>query len=95
MSAMRHGSTALSEKFMEATQFAGQKTDRPEPHYADILYEAPDDAGSVEGDYDGHVARSSVYTSARIHPVLGTAMLAGVGLAVAAGVRKLNAWRAD
>lgn len=95
MSAMRHGSTALSEKFMEATQFEGQKTDRPEPRYADILYDAPDDSGSVEGDYDGHVSRSSLYTSARIHPVLSTAMLAGVGLAVAAGVRKLNAWRAD
>lgn len=94
-SLMRRSSTALSEKYMEATQFEAQKTDRPEPRYDDILYEAPDDTGAVHGDYEGHVAKSSLYTSARMHPVLSTAMLAGVGLAVAAGVRKLSAWRAD
>lgn len=95
LSSMRHGSTALSERYMEATQFSAQKSDRPEPRYDDILYDAPDDIGSVRGDYEGHVARSSLYTSARMHPVISTAMLAGVGLAVAAGVRRLTAWRAD
>jgi len=95
MASMRHGPTALAERYLEATQFGGQQTDRPEPRYADILYEAPDDTGDVHGDYQGHVAQSSLYTSARMHPMISTAMLAGVGLAVAAGVRKLSAWRAD
>jgi short-subunit dehydrogenase len=87
MSAMRKTSLAGTDRFMEATQFKGQKTDRPKPEYADILYTPPDDSGSVYGDYDGHVMKSSVYTRARMHPFVSTAVLAGVGLAVAAGAR--------
>lgn len=90
LSEMRKGSVRLSDRFLEATQFKGQKTDRSADTYDDILFDAPTDKGAVRGDYSGHVMRSSVYTSAKLHPLLGTAMVAGVGLAIAAGVRRFS-----
>lgn len=95
LASLRKNAPALAEKYMQATQFSGQQTDRPAARYADILYDPPHDEGSVAGDYEGHVMRSSVYTRAREHPVLSTAVLAGVGLAVAAGVRRFTGWRGD
>lgn len=90
MSEMRKGSVRLTERFIEATQFKGQRTDRPADMYDDILFDAPTDKGSVSGDYSGHVMQSSAYTSAKLHPLLGTAVVAGVGLAIAAGVRRFG-----
>ncbi|MGI8509269.1 MAG: SDR family oxidoreductase [Gemmatimonadaceae bacterium] len=90
MSEIRKGSVRLTDRFMEATQFKGQKTDRPADMYDDILFDAPTDKGTVGGDYSGHVMQSSAYTSAKLHPLLGTAVVAGVGLAIAAGVRRFG-----
>ncbi len=90
MSEMRKGSLRLSDKFL-ATQFKAQRTDRPADAYSeDSLFDAPSDEGSVSGDYSGHVMKTSAYTSAKLHPLLGTAVVAGVGLAIAAGVRRFG-----
>lgn len=89
MSAMRKRSVVVTERALESSMFDARKSDRPE-RPADNLYDAPDDVGSVRGHYDGHVMRSSAYTKAKLHPMLSTAMLAGVGLAIAAGVRRFG-----
>ncbi len=90
ISGMRKGSLRLTDKFMEATQFKAQKTDRPADMSNDSLFDAPSDRGAVHGDYKGHVMRSSTYTKAKLHPLVSTAVVAGVGLAVAAGVRRFG-----
>lgn len=90
MSEMRKGSLRLTDMFMEATQFEGQKTNRPADMYEDILFDAPNDCGSVHGDYSGHVMKSSAYTKAKLHPLIGAAVVAGAGLALAAGVRRFG-----
>ena len=46
--------------------------DRPSEHLAE------------RGDYNGHVAKSSVYTQASLHPLLAGAALLGAGLAATA-----------
>ncbi len=90
MSGMRKSSLRMTDKFMEATQFKAQKTDRPADVATDSLFDAPTDPGSVHGDYQGHVMQSSAYTKAKLHPLVGTAVVAGVGLALAAGVRRFG-----
>lgn len=40
--------------------------------------------------YPGHVAESSVYTKASLHPVLTAVVIAGSGLALAASKRRLS-----
>lgn len=35
------------------------------------------------GDYPGHVAKSSAYTQASLHPMVAGAVVAGVGLSLA------------
>lgn len=88
MSDMQKSSGRLTDRFMEATQFKGQKGDKPASASEDILYHAPHGHGSTKGDYEGHVMHSSAYTKAKMHPLISTAVLAGVGLAVAAGVKR-------
>lgn len=87
MASVRKSSVALTDRYMEATEFEGQETDRPKSDHDDILFTTPNDSGSVYGDYGGHVMKSSLYTRARMHPVVSTAVLAGVSLAMAAGAR--------
>jgi hypothetical protein len=50
------------------------------------LYKANNDLRE-RGDYEGHVAESSLYTKASLHPLMTGALLAGAGLAVASLLR--------
>jgi short-subunit dehydrogenase len=74
----------LTDRFMEATLFNIQKTDEPAQNRNGAgLYEAG--VGLKErGRYTGHVAESSVYTRATMHPWLTGAILGAAGVAVAA-----------
>ena len=84
----------LTEKALEATMFDGQRSDMPkQKNRRDSLY-APSDDGQERGGYPGHVAESSVYTKASLHPIVTGVFMAGVGLALAAlwlGGRRRNA----
>lgn len=91
MSAMNKRAPRLMDKVMERTQFTAQRTDRPAWQYDDILFRPLDEDGAVDGDYDGHVMQSSAYTKSRLHPLMSTAVLAGVGLAVAAALKSNEA----
>jgi short-subunit dehydrogenase len=86
-----HHAPRLTDKLMEATMFDLQKSDRQKPNYRpDSLY-APSADGEERGGYSGHVAESSVYTKASVHPLIAGSLIAGLGLAVYAGWRSLSA----
>jgi hypothetical protein len=77
----------LTDKVMEAALFDIQQTERPSPAgRRDGLYGASEDLRE-RGGYDGHVAESSLYTKAALHPVITGALLVASGLALAAWLR--------
>jgi len=81
----------LTDKLMQATFFDVQKSDRPaRDDRADSLY-APSKDGDERGGYPGHVAESSVYTKASVHPLIAGSLLAGLGFAAYAAWRAVTA----
>ena len=82
-----HHLPRVTDKLIEATLFDLQKSNRPKRgSRKDSLY-APVSDGEERGGYPGHVAESSVYTKASLHPLLAGSLIAGLGLAAFA------AWR--
>lgn len=80
-----HYAPRLTDKVIGATMFDVQKSDRPRPvNRRDSLY-APLADGEERGDYPGHVAESSIYTKATLHPLIAGSLIAGFGLAAWAG----------
>ncbi|HEY0407463.1 MAG TPA: SDR family oxidoreductase [Pyrinomonadaceae bacterium] len=75
----------LTDKAMELTMMQMQQSDRPPRSREDNgLHKA---AGQLKerGEYEGHVAESSLYTKASLHPLTTTALVLGAaGLAIAA-----------
>jgi short-subunit dehydrogenase len=73
----------LTDKVMEATLFDIQKSDSPSPaSRQDGLY-SPLSKLEERGGYPGHVAESSLYTKASLHPLITGALLVGAGLTLA------------
>lgn len=84
----------LTDRLMTATMFAKQKKDRPERDRGDhALYRGKAEL-RTRGDYEGHVARSSWYTSIALHPVRSAIALAGIGLGISAVLARARAARA-
>jgi short-subunit dehydrogenase len=73
-----HHAPQLTDKVLEETMFDVQKSDRPKSNNRDSLY-APSPGGDERGGYPGHVAESSVYTKAKLHPLIAGSLIAGVG----------------
>jgi len=85
-----HHAPRLTDKLMQATFFEVQKSDRPASNdRPDSLY-APSNDGDERGGYPGHVAESSVYTKASLHPLITGSLIAGLGLAALVGWRSLS-----
>lgn len=82
----------MSDRSMERSLFSGQQKDEPaRPGRRDTLYQPPLENGSLHGDYDGHVMRTSAYTRAALNPsgtLLGLAAVGALSALVAAGVRR-------
>jgi len=78
----------LTDKLIEATMFSWQKSSQPKLEGGADSLHAPSDDGEERGGYPGHVAESSVYTKASVHPLIAGSVLAGLGFAAFA------AWRA-
>jgi short-subunit dehydrogenase len=76
----------LIDKVMEWTMFGLQKSNRPGSGSRDALYHAGEDLHE-EGNYGGHVRRTSTYLAASQHPILTAAMAIGAGLMLAGLVR--------
>lgn len=74
----------LTDRLMEKMLVPMQQGGKPRPR-RDALYHG---GGQLQerGGYEGHVAESSVYTAASLHPMAATAALLGAAGAVAAGV---------
>ncbi len=86
-SIMERFAPRVADRYMErAMMEKGQMRETPEPAMReDALFSHPRREGRTEGDYEGHVSRSSAYTSTALHPARNAAMiLAGIGLAGAA-----------
>jgi short-subunit dehydrogenase len=85
-----HYAPRLTDKVLEAMMFDVQQSDQPSPYNRiDSLY-APSADGEERGRYPGHVAESSVYTKASLHPLLAGTLIAGLGVAALAGWRSLR-----
>ncbi len=72
----------LTDKVMELTMFNLQKSDSASPvSRKDGLYGQMSQL-EERGGYPGHVAESSLYTKASLHPLSAGALLVGTGLAL-------------
>jgi short-subunit dehydrogenase len=77
----------LTDKVMEATMTRMQRTGKlPRADREGGLYKASGELAE-RGAYDGHVAETSAYTKATMHPFLTAALCVGAGLALAALLR--------
>jgi short-subunit dehydrogenase len=91
ISAAGHYAPEITDKVMEWTMFDLQQTERPvSDHQPNALYQ-PSGPYAERGGYQGHVAESSMYTKASLHPlIVGGLLLAGAGLAYIALRENLN-----
>ncbi len=84
--AMEKFAPGLGDKLKIATSFDAQRSDRPVRNTSTLHAPRPGD-GKVRGSYPGHVAKSSVYTKAALHPLMALAGVAAVGVGVAVALR--------
>ena len=82
---------ALADRYMEKTFFMKQKTHEPIDGRPNNLYEPVAHDGGARGrNWTGHVRRSSLYTTAVLHPRRAALAVAGLGLGAVAGVQALR-----
>ena len=84
LSTLGENAPRLTDRVMEASMFGLQRSDEPSPPGRPDSLHAPSQDGRERGGYPGHVAESSLYTKAALHPVLAGALLFGAGLALSA-----------
>lgn len=71
----------VTDRAMEAVFFRIQHSDQPSPANRRDSLHAPSKDGDERGDYPCHVAESSLYTKASLHPLLAGTIVFGAGLA--------------
>lgn len=77
-----------TDRYMEASLFDQQKRDEPAPsRRRDTLHRPLRGDVSERGDYPGHVAKTSAYTGARLHPFRTALAVAALGAGVAMALR--------
>ena len=81
LSALGKHAPRLTDMYMENVMIDGQKTDKPAfSRPFESLYAPHDPRLAERGGYEGHVAESSLYTKASLHPLITSSALAlGVG----------------
>jgi NAD(P)-dependent dehydrogenase (short-subunit alcohol dehydrogenase family) len=72
----------LGDRMKERTAFDGSKTDRPAKDDDTLFAPRPND-GRVRGRYEGHVAKTSLYTKAAMNPVKALLGVAALGIGIA------------
>jgi len=76
-----HFAPGLTDRLMERTVIPGTPTGRPPRRAKDRSgLDGPTEALTTVGNYPGHVARSSLYTQAALHPALAGAVALGAAL---------------
>lgn len=82
LSAAGHYAPRATDLVMESTMIGLQHSSLPANSSREGLYQSHDDGLRERGDYAGHVAESSIYTKAALHPLATCAVLAlSVGVA--------------
>jgi short-subunit dehydrogenase len=94
-SAMGQYAPRLTDKVMEGGFADQQKSARPAERRHDGLHEPSPITFRERGNYEGHVAESSVYTKATMHPVVTSALIVGAGLLIAQLVRGASTQETD
>jgi short-subunit dehydrogenase len=84
--AMSYHAPRFTDYRMERSFYDQTMSDRPARPREENGLEQPSGALEERGDYGGHVAKSSLYTQAALHPVVTSAVLVGAGVAVAAAL---------
>ena len=83
----------VTDRYMEKTMFTQQqKKSRPRQRRPDALYRAGEGL-MQDGDYEGHVMRTSAYTAASLHPLATVAILGLAGVAAAAALLGIDRGR--
>jgi hypothetical protein len=88
-SMMEHFAPRLTDVYMEKMLFKQQQTNRPSHRNgnSDRGLHTAGDGLRERGGYEGHVAETSLYTQASLHPwVTAAAVVGAVGVALAAVV---------
>ncbi|HEV2801183.1 MAG TPA: SDR family oxidoreductase [Pyrinomonadaceae bacterium] len=80
----------LADYYMESMVISGTKSDRPPRPREQNGLDRPSENLTERGNYEGHVARTSLYTKASLHPVACVALLVGAGALVAALLPSAN-----
>jgi short-subunit dehydrogenase len=78
--ALGHYAPRLADKFGEKVFMPGTESGKP-PSHRDAL-DAPSENLQERGEYSGHVAKSSLYTQASLHPLLTGAAVLGTAWAL-------------
>jgi len=77
----------LADKILEHRVTGGTQSDRPRRPREENALERPSPHPAERGNYPGHVARSSLYTRASLHPIATGAVLAACVALAAFAVR--------
>ncbi|RUR31658.1 SDR family oxidoreductase [Vreelandella nanhaiensis] len=91
MAALGHCAPRLMDKIMSAKIIEQQQTNKPE-HRRHFALQEPATDMRERAPYSRHVAKTSLYTNASMHPVLTTTVLAGalIGIVALAERRSKN-----
>lgn len=80
LSVMGELAPRATDIYMEKTMLDQQQTDEPPDRSLEGLFSSKDASLTERGGYEGHVAESSMYTTASLHPIAtGAALALGVG----------------
>jgi short-subunit dehydrogenase len=86
ISSMAKHAPRLTDRCMERTMFEQQQSEEPaRSDRRDALWDASQGVRE-QGDYPGHVMKSSMYTSAKQHPLITGAILGAAGVAIAGAI---------
>lgn len=87
IAAFGHFAPRLADKFMESAVIKGTKSNRPPQPRQHNGLDHPTEDLTERGNYEGHVAKTSLYTKASLHPLATAALVAGAGVGIAALLR--------
>ncbi|GAB3903100.1 SDR family oxidoreductase [Larkinella knui] len=87
MSSFNKYAPRLMDRVSETVMVGQQRRNEPPRNPAGALHQ-PGRDGRVYGDHPGHVMKTSFYTRASLHPLITGALVATVGLATAALLRR-------
>ena len=90
-----HHLPRVMDKLMQSMMIKQQQSGGPKPVNRRDSLHAPSADGNERGRYPGHVAESSVYTKASVHPLIAGSVLAGLGIAAFAAWRSFSDHKGD